>query len=137
MSFFSRFYDFEKFPGIPREKFPNSQFFPFPWEKNLGGKTETLHSIIPCTVPETVLKTDVTVDAVINVFRRHDLTGTKRVKEPFRVLCITTLQKIKDHQGFIFIFFVVVVRFFILDGYFSGKQVEQNLTSLAPKVEVV
>ena len=42
MSFFSRFYDFEKFPGIPREKFPNSQFFPFPWEKNLGGKTETL-----------------------------------------------------------------------------------------------
>ena len=43
MSFFSRFYDFEKFPGIPREKFPNSQFFPFPWEKNLGGKTETLN----------------------------------------------------------------------------------------------
>ena len=43
MSFFSRFYDFEKFPGIPREKFPNSQFFPFPWEKNLGGKTETLY----------------------------------------------------------------------------------------------
>ena len=42
MSFFSRFYDFEKFLGIPREKFPNSQFFPFPWEKNLGGKTETL-----------------------------------------------------------------------------------------------
>ena len=42
MSFFSRFYDFEKFPGIPREKFRNSQFFPFPWEKNLGGKTETL-----------------------------------------------------------------------------------------------
>ena len=45
MSFFSRFYDFEKFPGIPREKFPNSQFFPFPWEKNLGGKTETLNKI--------------------------------------------------------------------------------------------
>jgi hypothetical protein len=46
MSFFSRFYDFEKFPGIPREKFPNSQFFPFPWEKNLGGKTETLVKIL-------------------------------------------------------------------------------------------
>jgi len=47
MSFFSRFYDFEKFPGIPREKFPNSQFFPFPWEKKLGGKTETLVLINP------------------------------------------------------------------------------------------
>ena len=46
MSFFSRFYDFEKFPGIPREKFPNSQFFPFPWEKNLGGKTETLDLVL-------------------------------------------------------------------------------------------
>merc|ERR1711937_565767 len=44
MSFFSRVYDFEKFLGIPREKFPNSQFFPFPWEKKLGGKTETLIS---------------------------------------------------------------------------------------------
>lgn len=52
MSFFSRFYDFEKFPGIPREKFPNSQFFPFPWEKNLGGKTETL--ILLCQTQEKI-----------------------------------------------------------------------------------
>ena len=50
MSFFSRFYDFEKFPGIPREKFPNSQFFPFPWEKNLGGKTETLSMSMETTL---------------------------------------------------------------------------------------
>ena len=48
MSFFSRFYDIEKFLGIPREKFPNSQFFPFPWGKNLGGKTETLERSESC-----------------------------------------------------------------------------------------
>jgi len=58
MSFFSRFYDFEKFPGIPREKFPNSQFFPFPWEKNLGGKTETLNKPNQFLLKESLVTED-------------------------------------------------------------------------------